>query len=60
MIAPNVQAALILAIIEALIKYGPRAVTEIAELFKVQDPTPEQIRGLFIDKPAKAYFEEEP
>jgi len=49
--------ALILAIFEQVLRYGPEVVIEIAELFKgSEDPTPEQIRALKITKDPEEYF----
>jgi len=51
------QAAIILAIIEKLLTYGPRAVITIAAAFdQEEDPTLEQIRNLKIDKGPEDYF----
>ena len=50
------EAALALSIIEAILKYGPNAVTAIAAAFENKEPTPEDIRALFIDKEPEEYF----
>lgn len=50
------EAALILAIIEKLLVYGPKVVVEISAAFEAGDPTPEQIRALKIEKDPEAYF----
>ena len=50
------EAALALAIIEAILKYGPNAVVAIAAAFETETPTPEHIKALFIDKEPEEYF----
>ena len=48
--------ALILAIIQALLTYGPKAVFAIAAAMATKEITPEEIRELFIDKKPEDYF----
>jgi len=48
--------ALIIAIIEKLLTYGPQAIVAIAEAFKNEKPTAEQIRALVIEKDPEDYF----
>ena len=51
------QAAMILAIVERIIRYGPNAVVAIAELWGSSDkPTIDQIKALKIDKDPEDYF----
>ncbi len=50
------EAALALSIIEAILKYGPQAVTTIATAFENKEPTPDDIKALFINKEPEAYF----
>ena len=50
------QAALALSIIEAILTYGPNAVVTIAAAFEKGEPTPEEIKALFIDKEPEEYF----
>jgi len=51
------NAALILAIVEKILIYGPPAVLIIAEILKANlDITPEDIRELKIDKNPADYF----
>ena len=50
------NAALALAIIQAILQYGPNAVITIAAAFDKGDPTPDQIRALFINKTPEEYF----
>lgn len=50
------QEAMILAIIEKLIRFGPRAVIAIAQLWDTEKPTIEQIKALKIDKDPEEYF----
>jgi hypothetical protein len=45
-----------LAIIEVLLRYGPQAVVDIALLWD-KDPTPDQIRSLYINKKPEEYFQ---
>lgn len=51
------QTAMILAIIEKLLVYGPRAVTAIAAAFEKGKPTVAEIKALRIDKDPEDYFE---
>ena len=47
----------IIAIIQALLKYGVPAIIDIADLVKSkEDPTPEDIQALFITKKPEDYF----
>ena len=49
--------ASILAIVTAILKYGPTAITSIAKALEVkEDITPEDIKELFIDKDPEDYF----
>ena len=50
------SAVLTLTIIEMILKYGPQAVLTISAAWEDEAPTPEQIRGLFIDKDPEEYF----
>ena len=50
------QAAMILAIIEKIIRYGPSAVIAIAKAFESGKPTVEEIENLTIDKDPEEYF----
>ena len=52
------SAALTLTIIEMILRYGPTAVQIIADALaeKTEEPTPEYIRTLFIDKDPEEYF----
>ena len=53
-----VQEAMVLAIIEMIIRYGPKAVIAIAELWEIDDkPTVEQIKALKIVKDPEDYFQ---
>jgi hypothetical protein len=53
------QIAMILAIIEKLLIYGPGAVVAIAEAFKQEEkPTVAQIKALTITKDPEEYFHE--
>ena len=48
--------ALIIAIIEAGLKYGPGIAASIAAAWENGTPTPEQIRALKIEKDPDDYF----
>lgn len=50
------QVAMILAIVEKLLIYGPNAVVAIAAAFENSKPTVEQIRALVIVKDPEEYF----
>ncbi len=50
---------LTLAIIQSVAKYGPSAVTAIAEALKNKDVSADDIEKLFIEKEPEEYFEEE-
>jgi len=50
------SALITLTIIEMVLKHGPQAVLAIAAAWETDAPTPEQIRGLFIDKDPEEYF----
>jgi hypothetical protein len=54
----NRDALLTLAIIEMILKYGPKAVLTIQGAWANDDPTPEDIRALFIVKKPEEYFKE--
>jgi len=47
---------LVIAIVGAVIKYGPSAVQTISTAMKDKDITPEDIKDLFIDKDPAEYF----
>lgn len=50
--------ALVITIIEAVLKYGPQAVHVLSELLSGGDqPTADEIRELLIDKDPADYFE---
>ena len=51
------EALMILAIIEKLLKYGPKAVIDIAKAFENETPTVAEIRALTIKKEPKVYFD---
>lgn len=50
------QVAMILAIFEKLLVYGPGAVVAIAAAFQKGKPTVEEIRALIITKDPEEYF----
>lgn len=50
------NAALVIAIVQAVLTYGPNAVIAISNAMQTSDPTPEQIKALFIDKEPVEYF----
>lgn len=50
------EIAIIIAIIEKLLVYGPGAVVAIAKLWENGNPTAEQIRDLVIDRDPESYF----
>jgi hypothetical protein len=50
------QVAMIIAIIEKLMVYGPSAVVAISKAFEQGKPTVEQIKGLAITKDPEDYF----
>lgn len=54
--ATKINAVLTLTIIEMILRYGPAAVAIIADAMETEDPTPAQIRGLFINKEPEEYF----
>jgi len=49
--------ALIIAIMQMVLKYGPKAVIAIGEAMKSDNVTAEDIQALFIDKKPEEYFE---
>ena len=51
------EAALVIALIELIIKYGPNAAISIIKGLETDNPTPEQIRSLVVKDP-KSYFED--
>jgi len=50
------EAALIAAIIEKLLIYGPPAAVAIGKAFETSQPTAEDIRSLMIEKDPEEYF----
>jgi hypothetical protein len=48
--------ALILAIIQAILQYGPQAVIAIAVAMRDAEITPEDVENIFIDKEPEDYF----
>jgi hypothetical protein len=50
------NAALTLAIIQAILQYGPQAVITISDAMRDEDITPEDIEELFIDEDPEDYF----
>lgn len=48
--------AVIIAIVELVMKYGPEMATKLVVGLNVEDPTPEQIRALKVKDP-ETYFE---
>jgi len=50
------NAALTIAIVQAILRYGPTAVITISNAFDKGEPTVEEIEALFIDKSAVEYF----
>jgi len=50
-------AALIVTLIEMLLKYGPSTYLSIIKDLETNDPTPEQIKALFVEAP-ETYFKE--
>jgi hypothetical protein len=50
------ETALILAIIEKLLVYGPGVVVEVAAAFENAEPTADDIRALKITKKPEDYF----
>jgi len=52
------QISMILAILEKILEYGPRAVVTIAEAFgNDENPTVAEIKALVITKDPEEYFE---
>lgn len=58
----TVTASLILAIVQVILRYGPTAlrntIAAINAVLQEENPTPEQIRALHIDKDPEEYFME--
>lgn len=52
------KTALILALIELILKYGPNAAIAIIKGLEIDNPTPEQIRALKV-KPPEHYLGDE-
>ena len=50
------EATLALAIIQAILTYGPNAVIAIGKAFEEGKRTPDEIRALFITKDPEEYF----
>lgn len=50
------EAALVIAIVQAILKYGPSAVHTISQAMSNDNITPEQIEALFIHKEPEDYF----
>ena len=50
------ETALALAIIEAILKYGPNAAIAIGKALEEGKRTPDEIRALFITKTPEEYF----
>ncbi len=51
------DATLMIAIIQAILRHGPEAVINIADLMKSKDQvTPEDVENLFITKRPEEYF----
>lgn len=50
------NAALTIAIAQAVLQYGPTAVLTISKAFDFGEPTVEEIKKLFIDKTPEEYF----
>ena len=50
------EAALALAIIEAILRYGPNAAIAVSNALQEGKRTPEEIRLLFIGKDPEEYF----
>lgn len=50
------ETALALAIIEAVVKYGPNAAVVIGKALEEGKRTPDEIRALFINKDPEEYF----
>jgi hypothetical protein len=51
------QAAMILALIEQIIRFGPAAIVQLAKLFEGDSkPTVEEIKALKITKDPEEYF----
>lgn len=53
----NKDALLTLTIIEMILKYGPTAVIKMQQAWAIDNPTPDDIRALFIVKKPEEYFE---
>jgi hypothetical protein len=51
------NAAIILAIIDVLLRQGPQAVIQIASLFEMGNPSPDDIKKLYITKSPEEYFQ---
>ena len=51
------EAAVIIAIVELVMKYGPAAATTLVVGLNTDNPTPEQIRALKVKDP-ESYFED--
>lgn len=52
------EGALLLAIAELLLKYGPNATLRVIRAWAVENPTYADIQGLKDMKPAEEYFED--
>ncbi len=51
------DAALVIAIIQVILRHGPEAVINIADLMQRKDQvTPDDVKGLFISKRPEEYF----
>ena len=51
------ETALIVSLIELIIKHGPTVAVKIIKTFKSDTPTPEEIRALLVKSPEE-YFAE--
>jgi hypothetical protein len=53
------EAALVIAIVQAILKFGPSAVLTISDAMSgADDLTPQDIQALFIDKEPAEYFKD--
>ena len=48
-----------ITIAQLILQYGPSIVTSISQAFEKGNPTPDEIKALFITKKPEEYFEEE-
>ena len=53
-------AALLLAIADLILKYGPEAAIKLINAWSVENPAMTDIQALRDMKPAESYFEEKP